>query len=199
MESLYHRQFHAKSTNRKTQEFFVRWRRAEESNLHPGLSRSAGFRDQKALPSLRALRWNGSRESNPVRAVLQTAASSVSASPTWHTREELNLESQFWRLLPSPSGQVRGTPGRSRTCRLTLVLSEPRLPIPPREYSWWAGGDSNSHAEAPRPERGVSTNSTTGPCPGRVSNPQNCGSQPQASANLRHLDMLVRAVGLEPT
>lgn len=26
-------------------------------------------------------------------------------------------------------------------------------------------------------------NSTTGPCPGRASNPQNCGSQPQASAD----------------
>lgn len=82
------------------------WRRAEESNPHPGLSRSAGFRDQKALPSLRALRWSESRDSNPVRTVLRTAASTTSASPTWHTREELNLESQFWRLLPSPSGRV---------------------------------------------------------------------------------------------
>ena len=51
------------------------WRRAEESNPHPGPSRSAGFRDQKALPSLRALRWSESRDSNPVRAVLRTAAS----------------------------------------------------------------------------------------------------------------------------
>jgi hypothetical protein len=41
--------------------------------------------------------------------------------------------------------------------------------------------------------------STTGPCPGRASNPQNCGSQPQASTKLCHLDILVRAVGLEPT
>lgn len=95
------------------------WRRAEESNPHPGPSRSAGFRDQKALPSLRALRWSESRDSNPVRAVLRTAASTTSASPTWHTREELNPESQFWRLLPSPSGRV---------------------------CNWWAGGDSNSHA-----------------------------------------------------
>src|SRR5437016_14299072 len=83
------------------------WRRAEESNLHPGPSRSAGFRDQKALPSLRALRWSESRDSNPVRTVLQTVASTASTSPTWHTREELNPESQFWRLLPSPSGRVR--------------------------------------------------------------------------------------------
>ena len=109
------------------------WRRAEESNPHPRPFRSTGFRDQKALPSLRALRWSESPDSNPLRAVLRTAASTTSASPTWHTREELNLESQFWRLLPSPSGRVRGTPGRSRTCMLTLVLSEPRLPIPPRE------------------------------------------------------------------
>ena len=169
---------------KKHNSFFVRWRRAEESNPHPGLSQSAGFRDQKALPSLRALRWNGSRDSNPVRAVLQTAASSASASPTWHTREELNLESQFWRLLPSPSGRVRGTPGRSRTCRLTLVLSEPRLPIPPREYSLVGRG----RLELPCTRRLVLSevclpNSTTGPCPGRVSNPQNCGSQPQASTN----------------
>src|SRR5579862_9815058 len=90
------------------------WRRAEESNLHPGLFRSAGFRDQKALPSLRALRWSGSRDSNPVRTALQTAASTASASPTWHTREELNLESQFWRLLPSPSGRVRDEPALFR-------------------------------------------------------------------------------------
>src|SRR5215469_9436888 len=90
--------------------------------------------------------WSESRDSNPVRTVLQTVASTTSASPTWHTREELNLESQFWRLLPSPSGRVRGTPGRNRTCILRLVLSEPRLPIPPREQNWWAGGDSNSHA-----------------------------------------------------
>jgi hypothetical protein len=82
------------------------WRRAEESNPYPGPSRSAGFRDQKALPSLRALRWSESRDSNPVRAVLRTAASTTSAFPTWHTREELNPESQFWRLLPSPSGRV---------------------------------------------------------------------------------------------
>src|SRR5579862_6799696 len=66
------------------------WRRAEESNPHPGLSQSAGFRDQKALPSLRALRWSESRVSNPVRTVLRTVASTTSASPTWHTREELN-------------------------------------------------------------------------------------------------------------
>ena len=94
------------------------WRRAEESNPHPGHSRSAGFRDQKALPSLRALRWSESRDSNPVRTVLQTVASTTSASPTWHTREELNLESQFWRLLPSPSGRPCskfGGDGRSRT------------------------------------------------------------------------------------
>ena len=94
------------------------WRRAEESNLHPGLSRSAGFRDQKALPSLRALRWSESRDSNPVRTVLRTVASTASASPTWLTREELNPESQFWRLLPSPSGRPCskfGGDGRSRT------------------------------------------------------------------------------------
>jgi hypothetical protein len=158
------------------------------------------FSDQKALPSLRALRWNGSRDSNPVRAVLQTAASSAWASPTWHTREELNLESQLWRLLPLPSGRVRGTPGRSRTCRLTLVLSEPRLPIPPREYKvWWAGGDSNSHAQGASSLARCVYQFHHRPVSRAVSNPQNCGSQPQASANLRHLDMLVRAVGLEPT
>jgi hypothetical protein len=100
--------------------------------------RSAGFRDQKALPSLRALRWSESRDLNPVRAVLRTAASTTSASPTWHTREELNPESQFWRLLPSPSGRVRDSLAeqysrQDSTCTLTLVLSEPRLPIPPRE------------------------------------------------------------------
>ncbi len=70
---------------KKKQELCDRWRRAEESNLHPGVIRSAGFRDQKALPSLRALRWSESRDSNPVRTVLQTVASSTSASPTWRT------------------------------------------------------------------------------------------------------------------
>ena len=175
------------------------WRRAEESNPHPGLSRSAGFRDQKALPSLRTLRWSESRDSNPVRTVLRTAASTTSASPTWHTREGLNLESQFWRLLPSPSGRVRGTPGRSRTCMLTLVLSEPRLPIPPRELNWWAGGDSNSHAYAPRPERGVSTRFHHRPVSRAGLEPAKLRLSTAGVCRLRHLDILVRAVGLEPT
>ena len=160
------------------------WRRAEESNPHPGLFRSAGFRDQKALPSLRALRWSESRDSNPVRAVLRTAASTTSASPTWHTREELNPESQFWRLLPSPSGRVRGTPGRIRTCNVdtrferaassdsatgVTLVGRGRLELP---CSWRL-----VLSEVCLPD------STTGPCLGRASNPQNCGSQPQASAN----------------
>src|SRR6516165_4994038 len=125
MDSLYHAVYIVSEEVRKNKNFNVM---AEGGGVEPhlGLFRSAGFRDQKALPSLRALRWSESRDSNPVRAVLRTAASANSASPTWHTREELNPESQFWRLLPSPSGRVRGTPE-------TLVLSEPRLPIPPRE------------------------------------------------------------------
>ena len=178
----------------------MRWRRAEESNPHPGLPRRAGFRDQKALPSLRALRWNGSRDSNPVRAVLQTAASSAWASPTWHTREELNLESQFWRLLSSPSGRVRGTPGRSRTCRLTLVLSEPRLPIPPREYSLVGRG----RLELPCTRRLVLSevclpDSTTGPVSRAGLEPARLQLSTAGVYQLRHLDILVRAVGLEPT
>ena len=106
------------------------WRRAEESNPHPGLSRSAGFRDQKALPSLRALRWSESRDSNPVRTVLQTVASTTSASPTWHTREELNPESQFWRLLPSPSGRVHNWWACSESNREKQpLLRRPAVPI----------------------------------------------------------------------
>ena len=148
-----------------------------------GRSQSAGFRDQKALPSLRALRWSESRDSNPVSAVLRTAASTTSASPTWHTREELNPESQVWRLLPSPSGRVSDTPGRSRTCKLT------RFELAPSTHS--ATGVElvgRGRLELPCSGRLVLSevclpDSTTGPCPGRASNPQNCGSQPQASAN----------------
>src|ERR1051326_9321089 len=108
---------------------------AEGGGVEPpsGSFRSAGFRDQKALPSLRALRWSGSRDSNPVRTVLQTVASTASASPTWHTREELNPESQSWRLLPLPPGRVRGTPGRFRTFIPETVLSDACLPLRARE------------------------------------------------------------------
>lgn len=102
--------------------------------------------------------WSESRDSNPVRTVLQTAASSTSASLTWRTREESNLESQFWRLLPSPSGRVRGTPGRIRTCTLALVLSEPRLPDSATGASLVGRGRLELPcANASRSERGVST------------------------------------------
>ena len=150
------------------------WRRAEESNPHPGPSRSAGFRDQKALPSLRALRWSESRDSNPVRAVLRTAASTTSASPTWHTREELNPESQFWRLLPSPSGRVCNwwaCPESNREKQ--PLLRRPAVPIYlcHRPETWSAGRDSNS--QAPRSERGDFTDlSTRGWYPGSDSNAQ---------------------------
>src|ERR1051326_2083347 len=174
---------------------------AEGGGVEPpsGSFRSAGFRDQKALPSLRALRWSGSRDSNPVRTVLQTVASTASASPTWHTREELTPEPQSWRLLPFPSGRVRGTPGRIRTCMLPLVLSEPRLPIPPRERNWWAGGDSNSHAAASRSERDVSTKFHHRPVSRAGLEPAKLRSSTAGVCRLRHLDVLVRAVELEPT
>ena len=175
------------------------WRRAEESNLHPGHSRSAGFRDQKALPSLRALRWSESRDSNPIRTVLRTAASTASASLTWHTREESNPESQFWKLLPSPSGRVRGTPGRNRTCILTLVLSEPRLPIPPREHNWWAGGDSNSHAQGASFWARYVYQFHHRPVSRAGLEPAKLRLSTAGVCRLRHLDILVRAVGLEPT
>ena len=150
------------------------WRKAQESNPHPGRSQSAGFRDQKTLPSLRALRWSESRDSNLVRAVLRTAASTTSASPTWHTREELNPESQFWRLLPSPSGRVCNWWACSESNREKQpLLRRPAVPIYlcHRPETWSAGRDSNS--QAPRSERGDFTDlSTRGWYPGSDSNAQ---------------------------
>jgi hypothetical protein len=82
------------------------------------------------LPSLRALRWSESRDSNPVRTVLRTVASTTSASPTWHTREELNPESQFWRLLPSPSCRVPNWWACSESNREKQpLLRRPAVPI----------------------------------------------------------------------
>ena len=177
----------------------MRWRRAEESNPHPGLFRSAGFRDQKALPSLRALRWSESRDSNPVRTVLRTVASTTSASPTWHTREELNLESQFWRLLPSPSGRVRYSRQESNlhvdarferaastdSATGVKLVGRGRLELP-------------THG-APRSERGVSTRFHHRPVSRAGLEPAKLRLSTASVCRLRHLDILVRAVGLEPT
>ena len=144
--------------------------------------------------------WNGSRDSNPVRAVLQTAASSTSASPTWHTREESNLESQFWRLLPSPSGRVHSWWACSDSNRERQpLLRRLAVPIYPchRPETWSAGRDSNS--QAPRSGRGDFTDlSTRGWYPGSDSNAQTQPSQGCDFTRFVHPDM-VRAVGLEPT
>ena len=72
--------------------------------------------------------WSERRDSNPLRPALQAGASTASASPTWHTREESNLESRLWRPLPSPSGRVCGAPGRIRTYT-DPILSRVPLPI----------------------------------------------------------------------
>lgn len=109
----------------------------------------------------------------PRIAVLEAAAVTI-RSGVWYSRQESNLhiDTRFERAASTDSATGVKLVGRGRLelpCSGRLVLSEVCLP-----------------------------DSTTGPCPGRDSNPQVCGSQPQASAKLRHLDILVRAVGLEP-
>src|SRR3989442_2006440 len=58
-----------------------------------------------------------------------SGASAASASLTWHTREDSNPESQFWRLLPSPSGRVRGVRVFTRIDRKSTRLNSSHVRI----------------------------------------------------------------------
>ena len=94
----------------------------------------------------------------PRIAVLEAATVTV-RSGAWYSRQESNLhvDARFERAASTDSATGVELVGRGRLelpCTGRLVLSEVCLP-----------------------------DSTTGPCPGRASNPQNCGSQPQASAD----------------
>ena len=94
----------------------------------------------------------------PRIAVLEAATVTV-RSGAWYSRQESNLHvgTRFERAASTDSATGVKLVGRGRLelpCSGRLVLSEVCLP-----------------------------DSTTGPCPGRASNPQNCGSQPQASAD----------------
>lgn len=64
----------------------------------------------------------------------------------WQGRKESNPQSQFWRLLPSPSGRpCIGRPGGSRThsVRRRRVLSALRKPFRHWPGTWWPARDSN--------------------------------------------------------
>src|ERR1051326_3487818 len=96
----------------------------------------------------------------PRIAVLEAATVTV-RSGAWYSRQESNLhvDTRFERAASTDSATRVKLVGRGRlelACSGRLVLSEVCLP-----------------------------DSTTGPCPGRASNPQNCGSQPQASADYK--------------
>ena len=52
-----------------------------------------------AVPS----NWSERRDSNSLRPVLQTGASTASASLTWHPGGDSNTQSRLWRPLSSPS------------------------------------------------------------------------------------------------
>jgi hypothetical protein len=161
------------------------WRRAEESNPHPvfpgalvfgtrkrcrRFAPSDGVRAGTRTSTARHLHLAHPRGIELRIAVLEAATVAV-RSGVWYSRQESNLQ------------------------YLTLVLSELRLPVPPREHNWWAGGDSNSH------------------CTRRLVLSEVCLRRPVSRAGLepaklqlstagvcrlRHLDILVRAAGLEP-